>query len=381
MAAKERNSALDGLRGFAMLLIFLWHCTFLAPETAADKLFLGVLHYSWIGMHMFFALSGLLITGILLDSKDDPAYFKNFYARRFLRIFPLYYLVLAVAFFVLPHFQHSKSEQFAQIAGEEWAYWLYLSNFTIAKAGLWRHSIVDVSWSLAIEEQFYIVWPLVVYLLSPRRLTVVAYATIALSLAMRVYLTLKGGHTMEVYVSTLTRCDAIAAGALVPLVMRVRGRWHDFLLEHRMKALLISGAAMYGVLAVEGGNYDMPLIMTAGHGLVAVFSGLLLLNLAHPGDATWLTRAFNWPLFQVVGRYSYGIYLFHLPLRALLRDAVYPPASFHRLLGSALPGQLLFYLVSGVVVLAAAALSYHLFESKWLSLQKYFRYAPAKSIS
>ena len=373
---KERNTALDGLRGFAMLLVFLWHCTFLGTNTVLDRLFLEVLHYSWIGMHMFFALSGFLITGILLDSKTNDGYFGNFYARRFLRIFPLYYLVLAISFFVLPHLHHAKAERFAAIAGDEWSYWLYVSNFTIAKAGQWRHAIVDVSWSLAVEEQFYIVWPLVVYMLSLKGVARVCYATLAVAFATRLYLTLEGGNEMLVYVSTVTRCDAIAAGAIAAIVLRDPGRFHALLHRYRIPALYVATAGMFALLAYTGGDYDRPLAMIAGHGIVAVFSGLLILNLVRPPSGSKLVACFNWAFFRMVGKYSYAIYLFHLPLRAVIRDLLYPPSAYLTLWGSALPGQIIFYILSGAFVLSAAWLSFHLFESKFLGLQKYFKPDP-----
>jgi peptidoglycan/LPS O-acetylase OafA/YrhL len=161
--------ALDGLRGIAIILVMLHHFTYYRPETGIDAVIAGVPLFGWVGVDLFFVLSGFLITGILLDSRGSTRYFTNFYARRTLRIFPLYYLVLFLALVALPQFPSVHTV----LAGDiemppRWPYWAYLTNFSVAERGF-VHGWVDVAWSLAIEEQFYLVWPLVIWL-CPQRL-------------------------------------------------------------------------------------------------------------------------------------------------------------------------------------------------------------------
>ena len=160
--------ALDGLRGIAIILVMLHHFTYYRPTSGIDALIGSVLFFGWTGVDLFFVLSGFLITGILLDTRGSERYFTSFYARRTLRIFPLYYLVLFLAFVVLPKFPavHPVLAGQADVP-PQWPYWLYLTNFSIADRG-WVHGWVDVAWSLAIEEQFYLVWPLVIWLCPPR---------------------------------------------------------------------------------------------------------------------------------------------------------------------------------------------------------------------
>src|SRR5437870_557283 len=165
-----RVRALDGLRGIAILMVMLYHQTVMVGSTGIDR-FVGFWTLSgWIGVDLFFVLSGFLITGILSDSKGATGYFRNFYARRVLRIFPLYYGVVAFSLLILPYIPHWKLENLARIKGDELWYWTYLSNFSIAAHAAFRHGILDVSWSLSIEEQFYLMWPLLVLLLSRRSL-------------------------------------------------------------------------------------------------------------------------------------------------------------------------------------------------------------------
>src|SRR6186997_1549382 len=163
--------ALDGLRGIAIVLVMLHHFTYLRPTSGIDALIGNVLFFGWTGVDLFFVLSGFLITGILLDTRNSRRYFTTFYARRTLRIFPLYYLILFIALVVLPKFPAVDRVLIGQDElidlPPQWPYWLYLTNFSIADRG-WVHGWVDVGWSLAIEEQFYLVWPLVIWLCPPR---------------------------------------------------------------------------------------------------------------------------------------------------------------------------------------------------------------------
>src|SRR5687767_2907742 len=163
--------ALDGLRGIAIILVMLHHFTYYRPNSGIDAQIASVLFFGWAGVDLFFVLSGFLITGILLDTRDSKRYFSTFYARRTLRIFPLYYLVLLLAFVVLPKFPALHPVLLGQVGPvdlpPQWPYWLYLTNFSIADGG-WVHGWVDVAWSLAIEEQFYLVWPLMIWLCPPR---------------------------------------------------------------------------------------------------------------------------------------------------------------------------------------------------------------------
>ena len=189
-------------------------------------------------------LSGFLITGILLDTRDSERYFTTFYARRILRIFPLYYLVLLLAFVVLPKFPAVHPVLAGQDAlPPQWPYWLYLTNFSIAEGG-WVHGWVDVGWSLAIEEQFYLVWPLVIWLCPPRVVALLCAVIIVAEPFARVFARETEVAALPIYVLTWFRLDGLAIGALLAVAQR-RGllplldRWAPVVVIARCAGLIV----------------------------------------------------------------------------------------------------------------------------------------------
>src|SRR5438105_167735 len=130
-ALSDRSShlpTLDGLRGIAILMVLFFHMTLLPPATAPDRLLARLMANGWVGVDLFFVLSGFLITGILLDAKGEPHFFRNFYARRTLRIFPLYYGVIAIYLLILPALAPAFAARFGAVQGRPLFYWFYLSN-------------------------------------------------------------------------------------------------------------------------------------------------------------------------------------------------------------------------------------------------------------
>ncbi|HEX7242785.1 MAG TPA: acyltransferase [Longimicrobiaceae bacterium] len=366
---------LDGLRGVAILMVMLYHQTLIGDGGPfVDQAWSAVLGVGWAGVDLFFVLSGFLITGILFDAKGSGGYFRAFYARRVLRIFPLYYAVVAFSLLVLPNLAHPKAENFARVAGQEHWYWLHLSNVVVASNRDFWHGILDVAWSLSIEEQFYLVWPLAVFALGRTPLMRLCAALVAGALAWRVGALLLGVHPVAVYVLPLSRMDALAVGALVALWARGPAGIAAPLRAARPVALA-SGAALLGMLVgLRRLDAFQPLVQTAGYTLLALlFGALLTLAVAARPESGW-ARALDRPALRTLGKYSYAMYLFHFPIRGVLRDAVYGPDRFLVLAGSAIPGQILFYALSTAVTLLAAWLSWHLYEKRFLALKKHFPY-------
>ena len=149
--------AADGVRGLAILVVLIHNAAWINAGTGSFllKLTLAITSTGWVGVQLFFVLSGYLITGILVDALGSPRYFRHFYIRRTLRIFPLYYAALLVALFVVP--QVAQVPAWAAAARQnQWWYWSYLSNW----GAPFGHGIAGLPhfWSLAVEEQFYLCW-------------------------------------------------------------------------------------------------------------------------------------------------------------------------------------------------------------------------------
>lgn len=209
--------ALNGLRGFAILLVFIFHYGGGSSSSNPVLHFIGLVRVGfWIGVPLFFVLSGYLITGILWVSYSNPSWWKNFYIRRSLRIFPLYYfslLVIGVTAFAFGdihvYLRHI------------WAFLVYLQNmpFAFTLADLGSPSRGDIYWSLAVEEHFYLVWPFLLFTArSLRQARLYCIAIFLLSLAFRIYGTSPEHPVLFVPGNTLSRVGELAIGAYLALL-------------------------------------------------------------------------------------------------------------------------------------------------------------------
>jgi peptidoglycan/LPS O-acetylase OafA/YrhL len=364
--------ALDGVRGIAVLLVMIHHWTFLAGPSLIDTFIGHVARHSWIGVEVFFALSGFLITGILVDAKGKPHFFRNFYARRTLRIFPLYYAFLTLFLVIAPQFGawRAATTQLADPPSQLW-YWTYLSNFMLAQRG-W-YSILDVTWSLAIEEQFYVVWPMVVWLLSRKGLFRACLGILGFSILARLVTAQLGGSYLAVYLVTPCRIDGLALGALLALLAR-DGRLpalkRPLLTVAALGALCFVALSTFAILTdtdVRQIPFTQPFLYTA---IACAGGGLVVLGAltAVPGSpASWLSGRF----FLMLGKYSYSMYLFHRPVEKII-IRLFDFREAPTLGGSGLLWQLVFYGVCLALTLGIAVISWNAFEKQILKLKDRF---------
>jgi peptidoglycan/LPS O-acetylase OafA/YrhL len=377
-----RVPALDGLRGIAILLVVVFHHTLMRQETLFDRIYVNLARLGWTGVDLFFVLSGFLITGLLYDTRSGPHYYRTFYVRRVLRIFPLYYLFLVYVLHIAPAlWPDTPLAEMARRAmaerSEAW-YWLYLQNLPFALDGTLGHPNLAVTWSLAIEEQFYLLWPLVIASGSRRSLMWTTGALMIAAPAIRVALVAGGAHWVTPYVLPFARMDALAAGAFVALAMRGGPEAASRL---RAAARIVAAAAAAALLAIwyledplDNGDQTEPLMLTAGCSVLAIgFAAVVAIVAGAPTDSPAARVLGSRPL-RALGRYSYALYLFHVPIRRWIRDEYFPVAEFPTLLGSPFPGQLLFYLVATGPALLLAWVSWHVYEKQWLKLTRFFPY-------
>ncbi len=275
--------AIDGLRAFAVLAVLIVHFPWMpAPRhVLLDRLHLQPLtQYGWVGVDLFFVISGFLITGILLDSKQSSHYFRNFYARRALRIWPLYYAVLCFVFVIYP-LLHPHGTVAQNLTG--WPYYLfYVQNFVFFDNGV---PLLGVTWSLAIEEQFYITWPLIVLLCSRKRLRVIAATLLLASPVIRLVLDHTFGHYPTI---TFSRMDGILAGSLLALWFRS---------EAFSLAKLRKWASVLLVVGAAGSIYFLTTSRNAGQHSILVYSFLAIAFVGLVGfaaaDSLCLARCTN----------------------------------------------------------------------------------------
>ena len=365
---------LDGLRGIAILLVMFHHYQIVPQGEGLQAALYNLSMFGPHGVDLFFVLSGFLITGILLDSRGHIHYFRNFYIRRTLRIFPLYYAVVFLCVVVLPRIPILQPERMSTVS-VDWPWYLgYVSNFLVAKTQSWRHPILGVTWSLAIEEQFYLIWAGVVFLLVPRRLRNLSLGLIAFSAAARITLLAMGAGWMQVYVLTPCRFDAIALGAYIAATWREPDCWW----QGSAARGIVRWVAYLGTLvalllyALAIAQYDRPRTMIFGYTPIAILFGSWLCTSLSLPNTSPVNRLLGSSFLRFFGKYSYAIYLFHLPIRAVIRDTLFHSSRIGAILPNDIVKQMVFYVVATAAVAPAALLSWNVLEKPLLALKERF---------
>jgi peptidoglycan/LPS O-acetylase OafA/YrhL len=339
----KRICQLDAVRGLAVLAVLI-HNTDIYPS-----LHLGlIVTNGWMGVDLFFVLSGFLITGILVDTKGSQGYFKNFYTRRCLRIWPLYYSALLIMFVIVPILRPSEGQiVFGARSSPWWAFPLFIQNFLVpiptAATGL-----LGVTWSLAVEEQFYLVWPLVVRFCSEPLLRRIALGVICISPALRFYL---APHGVNIYSNTFCRLDGLMAGALLALIVRSSSFVPSRFVTKAWITFFVSASLALAIDKIHARWLVFSFVALASVSLVylALFS-----------KQRWFQALLTNRFLVYTGTISYGIYL----LEKIPLDLV---KAFH------LEGHsILAFLIASASTLAMAAMSWSFLERPFLNLKRFF---------
>ena len=333
-----------------------------APQHFLSRALMIFIHHGWLGVQIFFTLSGFLITNILYESLGTEHFFRDFYIRRVLRIFPLYYFVLLVLLCLTPVFALNWH-------GKAWAWFLYLQFTLQTSPYLSRHISIVHLWSLAIEEQFYLCWPLIVYFIKDRNRLVLTAALLSLvALALRCYIVYPHA-SYSVRFLLPTEMDSLLIGGIGTLLLRTRLRPQLLSLGKYLFALSL--VPLLSRLYTNGGlNYEADrFVDSVGFTLFATASlGLLLWTLS---PDTIAAQLFSNRILRFFGKYSYGLYILHYFLMALrlpLYHVVWRLTHQHTL-ALLIPG---IVMIGGSLVLAL--FSFHLLERPFLRLKDRFAY-------
>lgn len=354
--ARPYYPALDGLRGVAILLVVFLH----------NFGFMNYFFFGWLGVDLFFVLSGFLITEILLNTIYKPNFLRNFYMRRVLRIFPLFYLTLIVCLLILPTIKSLNLEAGYYTNNQFWL-WTYLQNWLFVFKEPYGDKILLHTWSLAVEEQFYLVWPFIILLIrKPKRLlavaTLILFAVIISRYAIWIY---KIEDLAYGSLYTFTRIDGLCIGSILALLMRTNP---GFLKKYTTLIVLLMAAINFGFYFINTQqSVTLPYLAFVGYTTFAVLFGILVYE-AVTGESKIIQFLLNNYILKFFGRISYGLYVYHWPVYILLfpyfRDLILNKTNINYLVAET---------GSGIIVTTAAVLlsllSYRYFEKPFLQLK------------
>ncbi|MEO7922342.1 MAG: acyltransferase [Chitinophagaceae bacterium] len=351
--------ALDGLRGVAILMVIFLH----------NFGFMNYFFFGWLGVDLFFVLSGFLITDILLNSLGKPNFLRNFYMRRVLRIFPLFYLILIICLFILPNINSLKLDASYYTDNQFW-FWTYLQNWLFIFKEPHGDKILLHTWSLAVEEQFYLVWPVTILLIrKPKILLGIVILALAVVLVARYMVWVYKVEDLA-YSSlyTFTRIDGLCIGSMLALLLRVNP---GFLRKYTTVIVLLMAAVNFGFYFVNNQRgFSLPYLAFVGYTTFAVLFGILV-HEAVTGKSRLINFLLDNRPLKFFGKISYGLYVYHWPVFMLL----FP--YFVELLAARM--QLSFRIAetgSAVIVTVIAVLvswlSFHFFEKPFLGLKNRF---------
>jgi peptidoglycan/LPS O-acetylase OafA/YrhL len=363
--SKVHLPALDGVRAIAILMVIVYHAlNGLPATTGSQNVFLNVVEQGWVGVDLFFVLSGFLITGILMDVRTPVHALRRFYARRILRIVPVYVAFLLFSMWIAPIIGTMHPEEVAQLQSSQLWYWTYSFNLMVA-LHTWQATSFPLAhlWSLSVEEQFYLLWPLAVLLMSPLTLRRAAVGCIVAAELFRLAFILGGAGGQVNFVLLPCRMDSLAAGAFLACAYRDPALWSRVLDVRKW----LSVAAVVPLIAIALYRHKFssqaPLEQLFGFPSIIALASVVVASAV--GGVAWLSSA----AMQLIAKISYGMYIWHLVvMRLIVHVQRIPDAASPQLWW-------VFYIVraSGTVfgAILLALISWYAIEQPFLRLKRF----------
>jgi len=356
----DRIVELDGFRGVAILLVAVYRFGSIAfSEELVGTLASKAILLGAAGVDFFFVLSGFLITGILLNakSKSNKSYFADFYFRRILRIFPLYFGTLFVVLLLLPAVFDVRLVA-DEVRGNPIHLWLFTTNLAISWRNEWCYGSLNHLWSIAIEEQFYLIWPFLVYYTRRERLIQVCLIAFFAFAGLRIGYSFLGIGDVSEKAFTLFRLDGLLLGAVACVVMRNIEVSAIICFRARIGAVFTSVLFLL-TLPLRENDY------TVRYSLVAMVAAMWIVSTLTSQYGSIERRLLRSRFLGSLGRYSYGMYIIQAPLICLLAPS-FSPEIVSDASGSKWIGAIVYFTVMFVANYTLAVVSWHGFEAWFL---------------
>jgi peptidoglycan/LPS O-acetylase OafA/YrhL len=354
----RHHPALDGLRGFACILVVCYH---------NFPFIHGYLFFGWMAVDIFFVLSGFLITNILVHSFDGIGYLKNFYVRRALRVFPLYYVMLAFYMLILPHIPGLPIRMDYFVRNQAW-FWTFFQNWLLIFKPSNSEYALNHLWSMGVEEQFYLLWPLAfAFIRKPKVLFALLSLLLIAVIIVRFWLWDHHFEGLPYYnLFTFTRVDGICIGCMVALLQKINIRFIG-----KYTALIVFAFAAFNFIFYWFNlqyNDSYPYLALVGFSTLSMIFGLLVYYIVNH-QAGIFEKVFDIRILKYFGTVSYGTYIFHWPLYLCLNPFLVPWISRYTGFSAA---QFLSSIFCTTLAFVMGHFSYYYFEMKFLRLKKHF---------
>lgn len=357
---RDHYPALDGLRGIAILLVVFFH----------NFGFINYFFFGWLGVDLFFVLSGFLITDILIRGMGTKNFLKSFYIKRVLRIFPIYFLLLIIFLIIIPSLPSYDGSLKYYTDNQIWL-WTYLQNWLFAFREQQTTNVLMHLWSLGVEEQYYLIWPFIILIFrKPKILLTISLLLLLAIIAVRLILWQKQVEGLSYFsLYTFTRIDGICIGSALALLRFI---WPKFITNNTPYIIIFVATINFIFYFInEASTTLFPYFPFLGYSTFAIVFAVIVYEAA-TCNRNFITIPLSFAPLRFIGKISYGFYIFHWPVYKWLYPGLAEYFNSFSFTGKIAPN-IIAALVATVAGFLISVLSFYSFEIRFLKLKKYFR--------